>query len=135
MEPLYISVLGRPAPQGSKKHVGGGRMVEASRFLPAWRKAVTFAAVQAIADAGWVSEDGPAQVTVSFYLERPATVKIANRPSPVKPPDVDKLARGVLDALSDAGVWGDDAQCVKLTVMKFYADTRDPGCVVEIVFV
>ena len=109
-------------------------MVEASKYLAPWRKAVTLAAAQAIADAGWVSSDSAAQVTVSFYLERPATVKIANRPSPVKPPDVDKLARGVLDALSDAGVWGDDAQCVKLTVMKCYADARDPGCVVEVVF-
>jgi hypothetical protein len=41
-------------------------MIEASKYLPAWRKAVTLAAAQAIAEAGWVSEEGPAQVTVSF---------------------------------------------------------------------
>jgi Holliday junction resolvase RusA-like endonuclease len=110
-------------------------MIEASKYLPAWRKAVTLAAVDAMADVGWVSEDSAAQVTVTFYVARPATVKIADRPYPIKPPDVDKLGRGVLDALSDAGVWGDDAQCVKLTVMKFYADMREPGAVVEVVFV
>ena len=128
-------MLGRPAPQGSKKHVGGGRMIEASKYLAPWRKAVTLAAAQAIADAGWVSEDGAAQVTVSFYLERPKTVKIANRPSPTVPPDCDKLARAVLDSLTDAGVWGDDAQVTKLIAMKLYADARNPGCVVKVVFV
>ena len=110
-------------------------MVEASKYLAPWRKAVTLAAAQAIADAGWVSEDGPAQVTVSFYLERPKTVKIANRLLPTVPPDCDKLARAVLDSLTDAGVWGDDAQVTKLIAMKLYADARNPGCVVKVVFV
>jgi Holliday junction resolvase RusA-like endonuclease len=110
-------------------------MVEASKYLPAWRKAVTLAAVEAMADVGWVSEDSAAQVTVTFYVARPATVKIADRPYPIKPPDVDKLARGVLDALSDAGVWGDDAQCVDLITKKRYADFCEPGAVVEVVFV
>ena len=39
-------VPGRVAPQGSKRYVGGnkasgGRFIEASKYLPAWRKAVT----------------------------------------------------------------------------------------------
>ena len=36
MAAVRIVADGVPAPQGSKKHVGRGRMVEASKTLPAW---------------------------------------------------------------------------------------------------
>lgn len=129
---LHISVLGRPSPQGSKKHVGGGRMIEASKYLPAWRKAVCTAAVKAVQDELWAKPAGPVELAVTFYLERPTTIKPDKRPMPIKPPDLDKLVRGVCDALSDAGVWEDDAQVVKLTAFKEYADTREPGCAIEV---
>lgn len=37
-------VPGRPAPQGSKRHVGHGIMVESSRDLGPWRERVALAA-------------------------------------------------------------------------------------------
>ena len=132
---LYISVLGRPSPQGSKRHVGGGRMVEASKYLPAWRKAVTSAAVASVEAARWEKPAGPVELIATFYLERPATIKQEKRPLPIKPPDLDKLVRGICDALSDAGVWEDDAQVVKLTAFKEYSDTREPGCAIEVTLV
>lgn len=129
---LNISVLGRPSPQGSKKHVGGGRMIEASKYLPAWRKAVCVAAVKAVEDEVWAKPAGQVELAVTFYLERPSSIKQAKRPMPIKPPDLDKLVRGICDALSDAGVWEDDAQVVKLTAFKEYADTRAPGCAIQV---
>ncbi|WP_411969490.1 RusA family crossover junction endodeoxyribonuclease [Mesorhizobium sp. BR1-1-14] len=36
--------------------------------------------------------------------------------------DVDNPARSVLDAITAAGGWGDDAQVVRLTVAKCYGD-------------
>ena len=133
---LTFSVYGRPAPQGSKRYVGGkraqgGRFIEASKYLPAWRKAVTDAALLAMADAEWVTVSGPVEVDVTFYLERPATISREKRPFPIKPPDLDKLVRS-LDALTDAGVWEDDGQMVKLTAAKCYADTREPGANIKI---
>ena len=101
---LHISLLGRPSPQGSKRHVGGGRMVEASKYLPAWRKAVTSDAIASVEDASWDTPAGPVELTVSFYLERPTSIKQAKRPLPIKPPDLDKLVRAICDALSDARV-------------------------------
>ena len=107
-------------------------MIEASKFLPAWRKAVTTAAIKSVEADGWDTVADPVELTVTFYLERPATIKQAKRPLPIKPPDLDKLVRGICDALSDAGVWEDDAQVVKLTAFKEYADTREPGCAIQV---
>lgn len=133
---LSFDVYGRPAPQGSKRYVGGnraqgGRFIEASKYLPAWRKAITQAALVAMDQEGWVKESGPVEVEVIFYLERPATVSLAKRPWPIKPPDLDKLFRS-LDGLTDAGVWDDDGQVVKITAWKVYADTREPGAFIKI---
>ena len=129
---LTITVFGRPAPQGSKRHVGGGRFIEASKYLPAWRKAITLAAITEIEKEAWAQTLGPVEVEVIFYLERPATISVAKRPWPIKPPDCDKLLRGVLDGVTDAGVWDDDGQVVKITAWKVYADTREPGALIKI---
>ena len=130
-------MYGRPAPQGSKRYVGGnraqgGRFIEASKYLPAWRKAVTSTAVAIMADEGWETVTDPVTLEVIFYLERPATIPREKRPWPTKPPDLDKLVRGVADGLTDAGVWVDDDQVVHVIAWKVYADTRDPGATVTI---
>ena len=134
---LTITVFGRPAPQGSKRYIGGsakqgGRFIEASKYLPAWRKAITTAAIAEIENRSWAKSIEPVEIEVIFYLERPATVSVAKRPWPIKPPDLDKLLRGVLDGMTDAGVWDDDGQVVKITAWKVYADTREPGAFIKI---
>ena len=133
---LTFDVYGRPAPQGSKRYVGGnraqgGRFIEASKYLPAWRKAILEAATVAMDEQGWEKVSGPVEVDVTFYLERPATVQVSARPWPIKPPDLDKLVRS-LDGLTDAGVWDDDGQMVILRASKQYADTREPGASITI---
>ena len=92
-----------PAPQGSKKYVGTRRtaaganiplIIEASPKLPAWRKAVSDAVIQAMQDSGDLSKfEGAVKVEAIFYLTRKPSVK---RDLPTVPPDVDKLARGLL---------------------------------------
>lgn len=134
---LTFDVYGRPAPQGSKRYIGGsakqgGRFIEASKYLPAWRKAVTSTAVAIMEDEGWETCTDPVTLEVIFYLERPATIPHSKRPWPIKPPDLDKLVRGVADGLTDAGVWADDDQVVHVIAWKVYADTRDPGAQVTI---
>ena len=134
---LTFDVYGRPAPQGSKRYVGGnraqgGRFIEASKYLPAWRKAVTSTAVAIMEDEGWATCTDPVTLEVIFYLERPATISREKRPWPIKPPDLDKLLRAVADSCSDAGVWHDDDQVVYVTAWKCYADTRDPGATVKV---
>jgi Holliday junction resolvase RusA-like endonuclease len=134
---LSFDVYGRPAPQGSKRYVGGnraqgGRFIEASKYLPAWRKEITTAALAIIQDEDWETVADPVSLEVVFYLERPATIPQHKRPWPIKPPDLDKLVRGVCDGLTDAGVWLDDDQVVNVVAWKCYADTREPGATIKI---
>jgi crossover junction endodeoxyribonuclease RusA len=139
---ITIEVRGLPAPQGSKRHVGRGIMVESSKAVGPWREAVraeTQRVMAAWTDGGL---DGPLRVSAGFYLPRPkghyGTGRNADRVRdsapdyPAHRPDLDKLVRSLLDGLTMGGAWGDDCQVVQLRVSKLYADTRTPGCRVQI---
>jgi len=128
---IKFRVYGRPAPQGSKKSIGNNRFVEASKYLPAWRKAVTQAAKEVISES-FVPIQGAVKLKVQFYLERPKSVSIKNRPHPIVPPDVSKLIRAVEDAITDAGLWEDDSQVCYVESSKFYADDEEPGALIYI---
>lgn len=137
-----IWVPGRPRPQGSKRHVGGGRLVEQVKGLPAWRKTVADAARKAH-EGPPIS--GPVEVNLVFIFDRPKAHYRTGRNADllrddaprdhVKPPDLDKLCRAVFDALTAAGVWGDDAQVVRLTASKTYPapGLRDEGVIITVV--
>lgn len=119
---LVIDVLGEAIPQGSKTPVQRGRkivLIEDNPRLKPWRHQVVTAALARIRLVGWRMVDGPVRVEVDFYLPRPPAA--ARRWRPHVKPDVDKLARAVLDALSIAGVVADDARVVSLRVEKWYA--------------
>lgn len=126
---VQLRIVGTPKPQGSKR-VFNGRVVEAAgNALKVWRKQIADACL------AQVNEDhrlmlGPVRVEVDFYLERPKTVK---RSMPIVPPDVDKLARGLLDGIGQSEVvWGDDSQVVELIARKEYADVIEPGAFITI---
>lgn len=126
---MQLRIVGTPKPQGSKR-VFNGRVVEAAgNALKVWRKQIADACLEQ------VNEDhqlmlGPVRVEVDFYLERPKTVK---RSMPIVPPDVDKLARGLLDGIGQSEVvWGDDSQVVELIARKEYADVIEPGAFITI---
>jgi crossover junction endodeoxyribonuclease RusA len=129
---LFFEVYGIPAPQGSKKSIGNNRFVEASKKLPAWRKAVKEAAEVAVADSDWVTLSGPAELSVVFFLPRPRSVSASKRALPTVPPDLDKCSRAIFDSCTDAKVWEDDSLVCKMTAYKVYDDTRDAGALVTI---
>lgn len=128
---ITFDVVGRPAPQGSKKSIGNNRFIEASKFLPAWRTAVCVAAEWAVAEQNWARVSGPVELEVMFYLERPSSISSSKRPYPIVPPDIDKLLRGVGDALSGV-VYDDDAQICRILAWKQYADKREPGAFIRV---
>jgi crossover junction endodeoxyribonuclease RusA len=127
---MLITVRGIPAPQGSKRHVGGGRMIEMSKAVGPWREAVRAETQRAMEYVAIIN--GPVSVFINFYLPRPKTLprKIT---LPAKRPDLDKLARAVLDGLTEGGAWLDDGQVVYLQAQKNYAgEMNPPGCTIDI---
>ena len=127
---MRIVVRGIPAAQGSKRHVGGGRMVEVSRAVGPWREAVRAETQRAMNGTGPMT--GALYVDIGFVLPRPKS--LPNRVMwPSKRPDLDKLLRAVLDGLTEGGAWADDAQVVHLFGRKCYA-VRDgaTGCTIRI---
>ena len=141
MSRLSFRVVGTPAPQGSKRHVGGGVMVESSKKVKPWRQDVRAAAADAIEAHDWATPAGAVLVTVTFYLPRPkghygtgrnaANIRRTAPRFPAVKPDVDKLVRSTLDALTEAGVVRDDAQVTELAARKRYA-TGPTGAFVEV---
>ena len=112
-------VPGSPAPQGSKRHVGGGRMIESSKYVGPWRATIAGVAGQCIEYGPRV---GPVAVALDFVLPRPKSEPKTTRPH-TRRPDVDKLARAVLDALT--GIYfADDSQVDSLAATK---RTAEPG--------
>ena len=129
---MQLTILGDPAPQGSKR-VFNGRVVEAAgQKLKVWRKAIATACQDIVTEEHSLLL-GPVRGEGVFYLPRPASVSIKKRPYPIVPPDLDKLLRGLLDGIGQSEViWGDDSQVIEIEAAKLYADDHAPGAVVSI---
>lgn len=134
---LSVHVVGTPKQQGSKRSFvvprkgadpAAGRKAfrgvvvdDNKKPLKDWRTDVVLGAQRAMSDAGgtWPVL-GPLAVRLVLAMPRPSSAPKTRRTWPAVKPDVDKLARALLDALTDAGVWKDDAQVVDLHVLKDY---------------
>jgi crossover junction endodeoxyribonuclease RusA len=157
---LSFRVDGIPAPQGSKRYLGNGGMVESSKRVAPWRADIRTAAEQALNGAGrvhcrvgdagfWRGSvgghhelwDAPLSVTLGFDFPRPKshyrTGRNADQLRNQAPhehtgkPDLDKLTRAVLDALTGV-VWADDAHVTQLHAAKGWADDHHPGVQISI---
>jgi Holliday junction resolvase RusA-like endonuclease len=137
-EIVHFRLAGVPVPQGSKKLIPA-RFSKARKLIPArliddnapklkpWRRDLKKAAERA-KPFGMVPEPGPVRVVCLFALPKPASAPKRRRTWPIGKGrgDVDKLARAVLDALTDAEVVRDDSQVIDLHASKDY-----PGVLVE----
>lgn len=115
-------VDGVPIPQGSMKVIHGRVIHSQGSALAAWRSSVSLSAKF----AGYKPSEKPIAIEIDFYMPRPRTVK---RVFPTVPPDLDKLIRGVLDALTGI-VYLDDSQVVDIRATKAYSP--DPGADIKI---
>ena len=131
---MKITVLGGPATKGSMRCIGarGGRgrhtlIPDNKPEAVAWHSKVMSGGRKAVDKYGPLS--GPLVVDLTFTVHRPPSVPLSKRPWPItrSSGDSDKLLRAVLDALDDAGLYGDDSQIVMAGVAKAYPDT--PGAV------
>lgn len=127
---VSFTVVGTPIPQGSKTaFMAGGRpvVVEQGRAkLKPWRAQIADAAAAAMNGAGLIQ--GAVLVMCYFWFPRPKAHFRAN--GEVKPsapdyvgvrPDLDKVARAVLDGITGV-IIRDDAQVAGLVCEKSYGD-------------
>ena len=133
MTPIELYVHGHPAPQGSKRHVGRGIMVESSKYVQPWREAVVSEAIRS--GHSGTGLDEPCTVDVRFYFPRPlahfgkAGLKESAPavPSRRSAGDIDKLSRSTLDALVQASILTDDSLVVDLIARKRYSTLARPA--------
>jgi Holliday junction resolvase RusA-like endonuclease len=141
-EALWIP--GTPRTQGSmkflpNKHGAGGRAVYPQETILA-RNNVTHAIRQ-----WWCQPPlmGAVWIELAFYFERPLShygtgrnAGALRRSSPKwhsGHKDADKLSRLILDAATDARLWGDDSQVARLSAVKLWAKPgADPGILLRV---
>jgi Holliday junction resolvase RusA-like endonuclease len=136
---LTVTVAGKPAPQGSKARGRNGGLYDMSKGLESWRRAVALTVRAALPAADWPTEarGGPVAATVVFLMTRPqdhyrtgqfqGMVKDSAPLHPATRPDIDKLARAVLDALKMSKAINDDGQVVSLAAVKTYGAAGSTG--------
>lgn len=115
-----IDVPGKPISQGSMSVFRGRIVHQKSRELMTWR-GVIYEMCRDMMDP----LDGPVKVSIEFRMPEP---KGNARRWPHVRPDVDKLARAVLDGLTGAA-FADDCQVVDLRARKVYGT---PGAEITI---
>ena len=125
---ISFLVHGLPIPQGSTRAwVINGKPVitSAAKGLSTWRRLVADVAQRYAPDEPW---EGPVGIDLHFGIPKPKSAPKKRRVWPDKRPDLDKLTRSVLDALTYV-VFADDSQVVEIRATKDYGA---PGVAVEI---
>ena len=133
---------GQPRPRAFARKMGS---IHVARFYDsdvadAWKSAVMLAIMQAAkVGNGWHFTSEAVSVSITFAMPRPKSHSGAKGLKPSAPvahvgkPDVDNLAKLILDQLTRSGnVWRDDSQVVSLTVHLFWATGAEQGCSVSI---
>ncbi|HVJ98946.1 MAG TPA: RusA family crossover junction endodeoxyribonuclease [Acidimicrobiia bacterium] len=138
---VTIDVRGMPRPQGSMKlhTLPNGRA--AARYpagVYVWRGQVQ----AAVAGIECEQFTGPVELRLGFDMPRPLAhygtgknAGVLKRSAPDVPhtaPDLDKLVRCVNDAITDAGLWRDDAQVAVIVAAKRYVTTGVPGVLITV---
>jgi len=131
MNSLTFVVYGLPAPQGSKRHMGNGIMIESSKAVAPWRQDVKHAALACIPH-DW-DTTLPMALSVVFRFKRPQAHfgKKGLKPSApqhctsAQKGDIDKLQRSLLDSLTGVA-YDDDRQVVSVNAEKRYTIGEEP---------
>lgn len=141
MKSLEFTAFGLPKGQPRARACVRGR--HAAMYDPGtaddWKWSVRAAAVCACGKK-WSPFDSPVRASMEFLMPRPQShyqtkkgVRTVRELAPewhTAKPDVDNLAKAVMDALTTANIWPDDKLVCSIKICKRYAET--PGCLVKI---
>lgn len=116
---IQFNVIGRPIPQ--PRHRATARNGFVTHYLPSdhavheYKRSIGEAARKATAS----TIEGPVRLEILFSFEHAKSSKRRNDPCyRMSRPDLDNLEKAVMDALTDAGIWIDDAQVASKHAMK-----------------
>ena len=128
---IKFTVYARPEPQGSVRgFVYQGQFDKKPRAiittnnkkLKPYRQELSHTVMAAMQEAEVVAPMAgkhiPVSVVLDFYLERPPSIPKKRQFMVVKP-DIDKICRATLDAMT-GNIFLDDAQVVELSIRKHY---------------
>ena len=123
---IIYEIEGTPRPQGSKRHIGNGVMVESSKHVKEWRAWARLKATQAM--------QGSQRLQQTFDRPQKHLKKGELRPDAptfhVGRPDADKLLRALMDSMSEV-VFEDDSQVADIRVEKVYSKGAVTAVTVE----
>jgi len=130
---LSFTVYGVAQSKGNHSAYQGRGMkfpiiTETNRNVASWQQLVAEAASHALQQRPVEDHSllpAGVRVSVAFYLPRPKHLSKRVFVPNCKKPDIDRLTRAVLDALSQV-VFHDDKQVTELFAWKYYADVDKP---------
>jgi crossover junction endodeoxyribonuclease RusA len=128
---ITFFVAGKPIPQGSMRaFVAKGRPIitSTSKNLRTWRDLIAMVAQEHRPEK---LMEGAIAVELHFILQRPKSAPKRKIIKPTKRPDLDKLVRACLDALT-AVIFRDDNQVVELHATKSYDYRSPPGVQISV---
>jgi Holliday junction resolvase RusA-like endonuclease len=119
---IHMVVLGTPEPQGSMrnftiKRTGQTVTTSDNKRMKPWRQQVGWIAREAMKGLPMFERE-PVSLHVNFIFAPPKKLKKGQWAKTTRP-DVDKLARAILDSLTGI-VYRDDSQVISLDVHKMY---------------
>lgn len=123
---IQFTAYVKPEPQGSAKAfviAGKARVTSDNTKLKPFRSEVTRCAMLACRDNGvslpYAEKHRPVEVRLQFSLRRPESLP-RRHIMPARKPDLDKLVRATLDALTGV-LFHDDGQVVMVSATKVYS--------------
>jgi len=131
MEAIEFTIPGLPVSQPRQRHsVVAGHV---RNYTPGNHPVQTFKAACRLMAASAIRKPlvGPVEIEISFHFPRPSNKTWKTRPMPaevkVTKPDLDNLAKAVMDALNGV-CWVDDAQVSRLVLSKWIVAGGEPAC-------
>ena len=118
---INFTIPGNPVPKARARTCRNRHTGKSFSFTPEttrrWEEWVKLCAVEHAPPA---LLDGPLQVVLTFYLQRPPSIP-KRRQHPDRKPDLDNLSKAVLDALQGI-IFTTDSRIVRLDLWKHYGD-------------
>jgi len=108
--------MAQPRPRADSR--GGRPRIYDPGTADKWKEHVAF--VHRI--AGVTTITGPVRLALTFSMPRPKSGPNRLTEWHTCKPDLDNLAKAVMDALTAACAWQDDSQVCEMTVMKKYGE-------------